>query len=190
MVTDPKLAEHLAHWGINILQMEKTEKTMTELQIEKNIEFEANRITEEGESLMPLHGPGCVARREKAWEKAAWGRGRGRRQAVHGAVLTRRLHRGREDPFLRVCVRACFAPRSFSSFSLFFCLFAPPSSACSGSGPRLERSRGLRRGGSATRCLPFPSPVEPSQVHRTGQPGQQLLHEQRPAGALVAQGDW
>lgn len=26
MVLDPKLAEHLAHWGINMMQMEKTVK--------------------------------------------------------------------------------------------------------------------------------------------------------------------
>ena len=29
-VTDPKLAEHLAHWGINMMAMEKTEKSMEE----------------------------------------------------------------------------------------------------------------------------------------------------------------
>jgi hypothetical protein len=32
MVTDPLLKEHLAHWGINMMQMEKTDKTMAELQ--------------------------------------------------------------------------------------------------------------------------------------------------------------
>ena len=33
MVLDPKLREHLAHWGINMMAMEKTEKTMAELQV-------------------------------------------------------------------------------------------------------------------------------------------------------------
>lgn len=33
MVTDPLLKEHLAHWGINMMQMEKTDKTMAELQV-------------------------------------------------------------------------------------------------------------------------------------------------------------
>ena len=32
MVTDPQLGPHLAHWGINMVEMEKTEKTMAELQ--------------------------------------------------------------------------------------------------------------------------------------------------------------
>lgn len=32
MVIDPLLKEHLAHWGINMMQMEKTDKTMAELQ--------------------------------------------------------------------------------------------------------------------------------------------------------------
>lgn len=33
MVIDPDLDKHLAHWGINMVQMEKTEKTMNELQV-------------------------------------------------------------------------------------------------------------------------------------------------------------
>lgn len=33
MVIDPLLVEHLKHWGIDIMQMEKTEKTMAELQV-------------------------------------------------------------------------------------------------------------------------------------------------------------
>lgn len=58
MVVDPLLAEHLAHWGISIQQMRKTEASMTELQIQKNLEHEFDRITEAGEQLVPLHGPG------------------------------------------------------------------------------------------------------------------------------------
>lgn len=34
MVIDPELNKHLAHWGINMVQMEKTEKTMNELQVQ------------------------------------------------------------------------------------------------------------------------------------------------------------
>eukprot|EP00894_Picocystis_sp_ML_P003603 jgi/Pico_ML_1/54120/g4541.t1 len=56
MVTDPYLAEHLAHWGIDIMQMEKTEKTMTELQIELNKGFEFDKITEAGADLQPVTG--------------------------------------------------------------------------------------------------------------------------------------
>lgn len=33
LVTDPKLKEHLRHWGIDMDTMEKTVKTMAELQV-------------------------------------------------------------------------------------------------------------------------------------------------------------
>jgi ubiquitin carboxyl-terminal hydrolase 5/13 len=35
--TDPELGKHLAHWGINIAEREKTEKSLTEMQIEQNL---------------------------------------------------------------------------------------------------------------------------------------------------------
>ena len=38
--------------------MEKTEKTMTELQVQLNLSHEFNRITEAGSTLRPLQGPG------------------------------------------------------------------------------------------------------------------------------------
>ncbi len=60
MVLDPRLAEHLAHWGINVLQMEKTEKTMAELEIATNLAVEFDKITEAGSALAPLSGPGFV----------------------------------------------------------------------------------------------------------------------------------
>ncbi|KAK9828649.1 hypothetical protein WJX72_001313 [[Myrmecia] bisecta] len=60
MVIDPKLGEHLAHWGINMLSMSKTEKTMAELQIDLNMSFEFDKITESGFTLQPLSGPGYV----------------------------------------------------------------------------------------------------------------------------------
>jgi len=59
-VEDPYLAQHLAHWGIDVMKMSKTEKSMTELQIEINKSFEFDRITESGENLKPLSGPGLV----------------------------------------------------------------------------------------------------------------------------------
>lgn len=40
--------------------MEKTEKTMTELDISLNMSYEFGRITESGTSLKPLAGPGYV----------------------------------------------------------------------------------------------------------------------------------
>ena len=44
-------AEHLAHWGINMVGMQKTEKTMAELQIDLNMSFEFDKITESGVAL-------------------------------------------------------------------------------------------------------------------------------------------
>ncbi|GIL53163.1 hypothetical protein Vafri_8845 [Volvox africanus] len=60
MVTDPHLAQHLAHWGIDIMQMEKTEKTMSELQADLNTSYEFSRIMESGAELQPLSGPGLT----------------------------------------------------------------------------------------------------------------------------------
>ena len=44
----------------SIAQMEKTEKTMAELEIDQNIKFEWDSITESGSALKPLSGPGCA----------------------------------------------------------------------------------------------------------------------------------
>lgn len=60
MVLDPHLAVHLSHWGIDIMQMEKTEKTMAELEIERNQSFEFDKITEAGAELVSVSGPGLV----------------------------------------------------------------------------------------------------------------------------------
>lgn len=60
MVLDPLLGHHLAHWGINMMVMEKTEKTMAELQIDLNMSFQFDKITEAGAALQPLAGPGYV----------------------------------------------------------------------------------------------------------------------------------
>eukprot|EP00877_Chromochloris_zofingiensis_P014486 jgi/Chrzof1/9291/UNPLg00258.t1 len=60
MVLDPHLDTHLRHWGINMLQMEKSEKTMAELNIDFNMNYEFDKITESGSELVPLYGPGHV----------------------------------------------------------------------------------------------------------------------------------
>ena len=60
LVSDPHLAAHLAHWGINTQAMSKTEKSMTELQISANESLQLDKITEGGKDLTPLHGPGYV----------------------------------------------------------------------------------------------------------------------------------
>ena len=56
--TDPELAQHLAHWGINIAEREKTEKSLTEMQIEQNLKWDFSMTTEDGKELSPLFGGG------------------------------------------------------------------------------------------------------------------------------------
>lgn len=58
MVEDPKLIEHLSHWGINIATMEKTEKSMVELELELNQKNEWATLSESGGKLEPIYGPG------------------------------------------------------------------------------------------------------------------------------------
>lgn len=61
MVLDSKLPEHLAHFGINMMTMEKTERTMTELEIAVNQRVgEWEVIQESGTTLRPLFGPGVT----------------------------------------------------------------------------------------------------------------------------------
>ncbi|MCJ1477881.1 hypothetical protein MMC13_006554 [Lambiella insularis] len=55
---DTDLAAHLAHWGINIADREKTEKSLTELQIEQNLRWEFSMTTENGKELKPVFGGG------------------------------------------------------------------------------------------------------------------------------------
>ncbi|KAJ8392917.1 hypothetical protein AAFF_G00071210 [Aldrovandia affinis] len=58
MVLDSKLPEHLSHFGINMMTMEKTERTMTELEIAVNQRVgEWEVIQESGATLQPLSGP-------------------------------------------------------------------------------------------------------------------------------------
>ncbi|XP_037094382.1 ubiquitin carboxyl-terminal hydrolase 5-like [Pollicipes pollicipes] len=64
MVLDPQLGRHLAHFGINVQAMEKTDKSMVELEIEMNKRVgEWATIQEEGEQLKPLYGPGYTGLR-------------------------------------------------------------------------------------------------------------------------------
>lgn len=56
--TDPELAHHLAYWGINIADRKKTEKSLTEMQIEQNLKWEFSMTTEDGKEMKPLFGEG------------------------------------------------------------------------------------------------------------------------------------
>ena len=61
MVEDPNLSIHLAHWGINMMKMEKTERSMADLEIELNQKYgEASMIEEANSKLQPISGPGKI----------------------------------------------------------------------------------------------------------------------------------
>ncbi|EFX02809.1 ubiquitin carboxyl-terminal hydrolase [Grosmannia clavigera kw1407] len=57
---DENLGEHLAHWGIILADRQKTEKSLTELQIEQNMRWEFSMTSEDGKELKPLFGPGLT----------------------------------------------------------------------------------------------------------------------------------
>lgn len=57
---DPQLAKHLSHFGINVVDLSKTEKSMTELQLEQNLKFDFNMTGEDGKELEPVFGPGLT----------------------------------------------------------------------------------------------------------------------------------
>lgn len=54
---DTELTAHLGHWGINILEQEKTEKSLIELQIEQNLKWDFS-MSNDGQEAEPLFGPG------------------------------------------------------------------------------------------------------------------------------------
>ncbi len=54
---DNDLAPHLGHWGIILADQVKTEKSLTEMQIEQNLRWEFSMTTEDGKELRPLFGP-------------------------------------------------------------------------------------------------------------------------------------
>lgn len=59
MVTNPNLKKHLEHFGINITEMQKTESSMIELELEINLKIgEWALLTESSSKLEPICGPG------------------------------------------------------------------------------------------------------------------------------------
>jgi ubiquitin carboxyl-terminal hydrolase 5/13 len=59
MVDDPNLAVHLSHWGINMVKMEKSDRSMADLEIELNQKYgEASMIEEANSKLQPVYGAG------------------------------------------------------------------------------------------------------------------------------------
>lgn len=64
MVEDPHLIKHLAHFGIKVNQLEKTEKSMVELEIDINNRIgEWSALTESASNLVPISGPGYTGMR-------------------------------------------------------------------------------------------------------------------------------
>jgi ubiquitin carboxyl-terminal hydrolase 5/13 len=57
---DPDLAQHLTTFGIEVLGQQKTEKSMTELQLEHNLKFDFSMTGDDGRELEPVFGQGLT----------------------------------------------------------------------------------------------------------------------------------
>ena len=55
---DEDLGKHLAHWGILLAERQKTEKSLTELNVEQNMRYEFSMTDEDGKELKKLFGEG------------------------------------------------------------------------------------------------------------------------------------
>eukprot|EP00644_Phytophthora_capsici_P006176 jgi/Phyca11/116963/e_gw1.32.12.1 len=60
MVKNPLLAKHLEHFGINVNNLKKTDKSMNELQVGLNLSYEFDAVTEAGKKLVPVSGAGYI----------------------------------------------------------------------------------------------------------------------------------
>lgn len=60
MVIDPNLAEHLSFWGIDVMKLEKTDKTMGELEVALNMSYDWSRMMDGQDQLELVTGPGLV----------------------------------------------------------------------------------------------------------------------------------
>ncbi|KAF2722305.1 ubiquitinyl hydrolase [Polychaeton citri CBS 116435] len=58
--TDPELVAHLTTWGIDIAGRVRTEKTLTEMNIEENLKWDFSMTDEQGRELKPVFGPGLT----------------------------------------------------------------------------------------------------------------------------------
>ncbi|CZT45282.1 related to ubiquitin thiolesterase [Rhynchosporium secalis] len=57
---DSDLGAHLAHWGIILAEREKTEKSLTEMQVDENLRYEFSMTDEDGNELQKLFGEGLT----------------------------------------------------------------------------------------------------------------------------------
>ena len=57
---DTELVAHLAHWGIDLSGRVKTEKSLTEMNIEQNMKWEFSMTTADGKEMQAVFGPGLT----------------------------------------------------------------------------------------------------------------------------------
>ncbi|RHW73740.1 ubiquitin hydrolase [Trypanosoma brucei equiperdum] len=62
-VSDVHFEAHMKHFGIDVKTSKKTAKTFGEIQYDYWSQFDFNRITESGETLVPVFGPGRTGMR-------------------------------------------------------------------------------------------------------------------------------
>jgi ubiquitin carboxyl-terminal hydrolase 5/13 len=60
LVSVPRLGEYLSHWGIDIMKLEKTERTLGEEEVAKNKGYNWNQILDQGSRLQLVSRPGCI----------------------------------------------------------------------------------------------------------------------------------
>ncbi|KAJ1921428.1 ubiquitin C-terminal hydrolase Ubp14 [Mycoemilia scoparia] len=56
----PQLKDYVKIFGIDVNKLEKTDKSMAEMQIEYNEKYQFSMTTEDGKQLEPLYGPGVT----------------------------------------------------------------------------------------------------------------------------------
>ena len=59
-VLDDNLCAHLKVFGIDMGTQVKTEKTITEMNLEANLNLTLSKVLEEGKTLVPVFGPGLT----------------------------------------------------------------------------------------------------------------------------------
>ena len=61
-MNDSKLGEHLAHWGIDVMKMEKTDKTLAEMEVDQDLSYDWSKTheTNSDKPLARVRGPGLV----------------------------------------------------------------------------------------------------------------------------------
>lgn len=60
LVKVPRLGEYLSHWGIDIMRLEKTDKTLAEQEVDLNKGYNWSKVLESGADLERVSAPGCI----------------------------------------------------------------------------------------------------------------------------------